>query len=55
MVTDKKRYIDLLLLADEKEKMMDKYIKKGEMKMSQILIKNAYIVSMNEKREVFNG
>lgn len=55
VVTDKKRYIDLLLLADEKEKMMDKYIKKGEMKMSQILIKNAYIVSMNEKREVFNG
>ena len=55
MVTDKKRYIDLLLLADEEEKMIDKYIKKGEMKMSQILIKNAYIVSMNEKREVFNG
>ena len=23
--------------------------------MSQILIKNGYIVSMNEKREVFNG
>ena len=55
VVTDKKRYIDLLLLADEEEKMIDKYIKKGEMKMSQILIKNAYIVSMNEKREVFNG
>ena len=55
MVTDKKRYIDLLLLADEEEKMIDKYIKKGEIKMSQILIKNGYIVSMNEKREVFNG
>ena len=31
MVTDKKRYIDLLLLADEEEKMIDKYIEKGEM------------------------
>ena len=31
VVTNKKRYIDLLLLADEEEKMIDKYIKKGEM------------------------
>lgn len=31
MVTNKKRYIDLLLLADEEEKMIDKYIEKGEM------------------------
>ena len=29
VVTNKKRYIDLLLLIDEEEKMIDKYIKKG--------------------------
>ncbi len=29
--TDKKRYIDLLLLADEEEKMIDKYLERGEM------------------------
>lgn len=29
--TNKKRYIDLLLLADEEEKMIDKYLERGEM------------------------
>ena len=29
--TDKKRYIDLLLLADKKEKMIDRYLERGEM------------------------
>lgn len=29
--TNKKKYIDLLLLADEEEKMIDKYLKRGEM------------------------
>lgn len=29
--TDKKRYIDLLLLADEEEKMIDRYLERGEM------------------------
>ena len=28
---DKKRYIDLLLLADEQESMIDKYLEQGEM------------------------
>ena len=28
---NKKRYIDLLLLADEEEKMIDKYLERGEM------------------------
>lgn len=28
---DKKRYIDLLLLADEEEKMIDRYLERGEM------------------------
>lgn len=28
---DKKRYINLLLLADEEEKMIDKYLERGEM------------------------
>nr|WP_294704223.1 GNAT family N-acetyltransferase [uncultured Fusobacterium sp.] len=28
---DKKRYIDLLLLADEEEKMIDKYLERGDM------------------------
>lgn len=28
---DKKRYIDLLLLGDEDEKMIDKYLERGEM------------------------
>lgn len=28
---DKKRYLDLLLLADEKEEMIDRYLQKGEM------------------------
>lgn len=28
---NKKRYLDLLLLADEEEKMIDKYLEKGEM------------------------
>ena len=29
--TDKKRYIDLLLLADEEEKMIDRYLERGDM------------------------
>lgn len=29
--TNKKKYIDLLLLADEEEKMIDKYLERGEM------------------------
>ena len=29
--TDKKRYIDLLLLADEQEDMIDQYLERGEM------------------------
>lgn len=29
--TNKKRYIDLLLLADEEEKMIDRYLERGEM------------------------
>ena len=29
--TDKKRYLDLLLLADEQEDMIDRYLEKGEM------------------------
>ena len=28
---DKKRYIDLLLLADEEEKMIDRYLERGDM------------------------
>ena len=28
---NKKRYIDLLLLGDEDEKMIDKYLERGEM------------------------
>ncbi len=28
---DKKAYIDLLLLADEQEDMIDKYLERGEM------------------------
>ena len=28
---EKKEYIDLLLLADEQESMIDKYLEKGEM------------------------
>ena len=30
-VTDKKKYLPLLLLADEQESMIDKYIDDGEM------------------------
>jgi GNAT superfamily N-acetyltransferase len=29
--TDKKRFLDLLLLADEQESMIDKYLEKGEL------------------------
>ena len=29
--SDKKRFIDLLLLADEQESMIDQYLEKGEM------------------------
>ncbi len=29
--TDKKRFLDLLLLADEQESMIDKYLERGEM------------------------
>lgn len=31
ILNEKKRYIDLLLLADEQEDMIDKYLEKGEM------------------------
>ena len=31
VTTDKKRYMDLLLLADEQESMIDKYLDKGTM------------------------
>lgn len=31
VLTNKKQYIDLLLLADEQENMVDKYLEKGEM------------------------
>jgi GNAT superfamily N-acetyltransferase len=30
-VTNKKQYLDLLLLADESEEMIDRYLKKGDM------------------------
>lgn len=29
--TNKKEYLDMLLLADEQESMIDKYLEKGEM------------------------
>ena len=29
--TDKKRYLDLLLLADEQEDMVDRYLERGTM------------------------
>jgi hypothetical protein len=29
--TDKKRFLDLLLLADEQESMIDRYLERGEM------------------------
>lgn len=29
--TDKKQYLDLLLLADEQESMIDRYLERGEM------------------------
>ena len=29
--TDKKRYLDLLLLADEQEDMIDRYLERGTM------------------------
>lgn len=31
VLTDKKSYIDLLLLADEQENMIDKYLERGDM------------------------
>ncbi len=31
VLTDKKKYIDLLLLADEQEDMIDKYLERGDM------------------------
>ncbi len=31
ITTDKKRYLDLLLLADEQENMIDRYLEKGDM------------------------
>ncbi|MDO5559824.1 MAG: GNAT family N-acetyltransferase [Oscillospiraceae bacterium] len=31
VVSDKKKYLDLLLLADEQEDMIDKYLERGEM------------------------
>lgn len=31
METDKKRYLDLLLLADEQEDMVDRYLERGTM------------------------
>lgn len=31
MITDKKAYLDLLLLADEQESMIDRYLSRGEM------------------------
>ena len=31
LATDKKRYLNLLLLADEQESMIDRYLERGEM------------------------
>ncbi len=31
IINDKKAYIDLLLLADEQESMIDRYLERGEM------------------------
>lgn len=31
ILTDKKRYLDLLLLADEQENMIDKYLERGDL------------------------
>ena len=34
--TDKKRYMDLLLLADEQEDMLDRYLERGTMYVLEV-------------------
>ena len=53
METDKKRYIDLLLLADEEEKMVDKYLERGEMYILDDNGVKAECVVTNEGNGVF--
>nr|WP_297173257.1 GNAT family N-acetyltransferase [uncultured Agathobaculum sp.] len=49
LTTDKKRYIDLLLLADEQESMIDKYLDKGIMYVLEDNSVKAVCVVTDEK------
>lgn len=49
---DKKRYINLLLLADEEEKMIDKYLERGDMYVLDDNGIKAECVVTNEGNEV---
>ena len=51
--TDKKKYLDLLLLADEEESAIDKYLEKGELYVLEIDNKSVgVIVVTKESKEV---
>ena len=41
---NKKQYLDLLLLADEQESMIDRYLERGEMFIYPIMIQSKRLV-----------